>query len=213
MSNILPPNSVEDPIVIDSDDEDNVSPQDTHSSEHVEFPKSAHKRSLSFSNAQHPLINEQSVPIVQPLKAKKLRTSKKAKLNAEELEEHALVEVTHPPPLGSDFVWTSLVSSMLPKGILKKTQKKKGTNELKPMQDYEPCTWNEFIVKTNEKTKAKAKRILEKRIEKERVWTPPSSGSEDDGRPSVMKHIEAVKQAQVAIYGNDIDAVDFTRWD
>ena len=97
---------------------------------------------------------------------------------------------------------------MLSNNILKIVQKSKKKKSSKLVYKYEPYTWSEFIKKTNtmmDKKRAK---------KKEKAMTNFARMIGDVEEKSTMaKHIYAVQQAQIVIYGKHIDDAQFTKWD
>ena len=87
--------------------------------------------------------------------------------------------------------------------VVPKTKKRK-----KEKIVYEPCTWSEFIKKTNTM-------VNEKKAKKEKkAMTKFARAMEDVEEKSTMaKHILAIQQAQIAMYGEYIDDAQFTKWD
>ena len=164
------------------------------------------------------ILNEVKLDAKKELKGKTVNTSLRQPQVDVRVKHPPQVNVmiTNPPKLTTSNIgykeldsltkWREDASMILPQNILVKTPKNRRRENMVPVQIYEPCSWDEFMDKVNKKAGHKRTRVqktLQDRIEEENMGI----GNK------VAKHILAIQQAQIAIYGDLIDPAQFTRWD
>lgn len=118
------------------------------------------------------------------------------------------VSVVEPPgmELRENLAWATFAATMLPHDILRKAPRKRGEGKyFASGQKYEPCSWEMFIERVNEKIKAgKLQAVIPRRPKRKRQIRD----AEDVTDPVVV-----ALQAQAEIYEEQFNATTFFTWD